>query len=203
MQSFKRIKGSSSVPLNSVKDIDHETAEFYHQFRKGLSEMEHYELEKFALKERVPEPTQDIWETWLKSPNVVKNAYNFIHRTPRDLFEFQREVRVVELVDKRIAQLKCIQECGLDFTRSWTMKLDDVPAIGMESFSVRVRSDKTDKPQELRHLCSAFEKWGLNLKVSQKRKRHGDILDYDYTLVFDYDNSVVSRIIAKQEIFPD
>jgi hypothetical protein len=165
--------------------------------------MEHYELEKFALKERVPEPTQDIWETWLKSPNVVKNAYNFVHRTPRDLFEFQREVKVVELVDKRIAQLKCIQNCGLDFTKSWTMKLEDVPAIGMESFSVRVRSDKTDKAQELRYLCSAFEHWGLHLKVSQKRKRTGDVLDYDYTLVFDYDKSVVSRIIPKQVIFPD
>jgi hypothetical protein len=165
--------------------------------------MEQYELKKFSLKEKVPEPTEEIWETWLKTPNVVKNAYNLIHRTPRDLFEFQREVKVIELVDKRIAQLQCIQNCGLDFTKSWTMKLDDVPTISMDSFAVRVRSVKTDKTQELRHVCSAFEQWGLDLKVSQKRKRKGDALDYDYSLVFDYENSVVSRIIPKQVAFPE
>lgn len=165
--------------------------------------MENYELQKYTLKEKVPDPTQDIWETWLKTPNVVKNAYNFIHRTPRDLFEFQREVKVIELVDKRIAQLSCVQNCGLDFTRSWTMKVDDVPTIEMNAFAVRVRSVKTDKTQEVRHLCSAFENWGLNLKVSRKRKRAGDSLDYDYSLVFDYENSVISRIVPKQVVFPD
>jgi hypothetical protein len=155
------------------------------------------------LKEKVPDPTEEIWETWLKTPNVVKNAYNFIHRTPRDLFEFQREVRVIELVDKRIAQLQCLQTCGLDFTKSWTMKVNDVPNIEMTAFAIRVRSLKTDKTQEVRHLCSAFEHWGLNLKVSRRRKRTGDSLDYDYSLVFDYENSVISRIVPKQVVFPD
>ena len=137
----------------------------------------------------------------MKNPSVVKNAYNFIHRTPRDLFEFQREVRVLELVDKRIAQLQCVQNCGLDFTKSWTMKLDDVPTIEMNAFAVRVRSVKTDKTQEVRHLCSAFENWGLNLKVSRRRATKGE-RDYNYSLVFDYENSVISRIVPKQEIFP-
>ena len=140
----------------------------------------------------------------MKNPSVVKNAYNFIHRTPRDLFEFQREVRVLELVDKRIAQLQCVQNCGLDFTKSWTMKLDDVPTIEMNAFAVRVRSVKTDKTQEVRHLCSAFENWGLNLRVKQKLKRKsGGDRKYDYSLVFDYENSVISRIVPKQVIFPE
>lgn len=155
------------------------------------------------MKERVPDPTQDIWDTWLKTPNVVKNAYSFIHRTPRDLLHFQGEVRVLELVDKRIAQLQCVQNCGLDFTKSWSMKVEDVPTIDTNAFVIRVRSAKTDKTQEVRHLCSAFEHWGLNLKVKQKRKRLGEVLDYQYSLVFDYENSVVSRIIPKQPIFPD
>ena len=82
------------------------------------------------------------------------------------------------------------------------MKLDDVPTIEMNAFAVRVRSVKTDKAQEVRHLCSAFEHWGLNLKVSRRRKRAGEDLNYDYSLVFDYGNSVISSIVPKQEIFP-
>jgi hypothetical protein len=167
-----------------------------------LTEVQLYELEKFSLKERVPDPTQEIWDTWLKKPSVIKNAYNLIHRTPRDLFEFQREVKVIELVDKRIAQLKCLQNCGLDWSKSWNMKLDDVPDIKMNEFSIRVRSEKSDKAQELRHLCSAFEQWGLDLRVKRKRKSTGE-REYEYSLVFDYENSVVSRIVPKHEIFPD
>ncbi len=192
----KKKAGGIGIPtIEDVSDIDGEQANFLDAHRKTLTTEEKYQLEKFYLNLRVSKIDQFIWEQWLKNKYVVENAYHFIHNKPADLVN----TNIIELVSKDVGRLQTIKSCGLDFNSSFSISIEDMPHINIDTFGIRIRSEKDTHEQHCRNVCSAFQKWGLDISVQSKRKRVGDDLIYKYSVVFDRDKSVVAYITKSDE----
>ena len=190
--------GSQLISVEEVRDIDAEEAEWLHINRRGLSEADHYALEKYALQQKVVKVDQTIWELWNKDQSIVRNAFNVIHRTPTDLFRNQ-DHKVLDLVNKNIAKMEVIQGSGLDWTKSWVKPLSELPEINLHSFTLRDRSEKDSVEQHWRDVGKAFSRFGLNVTVQQKRVRVKNSADraYTYSVAFDREKSVVDYIPPK------
>lgn len=191
--------GSQLISVSDVRDIDVEEAEWLHNNRRGLSEADHYALEKFVLSQKVVKIDQDIWEMWNKDQGIVRNAFNVIHRTPTDLFRNQ-DHKVLDLVNKNIAKMEVIQGCGLDWTKSWVKPLNEMPEVNLHSFTLRDRSEKDGPEQHWRDVGKAFARFGLYVSVVRKRVRKGDKLDYIYSVAFDRKKSVIDYITPKVDL---
>ena len=196
----KKSVGHSSLPsVEEVREIEPEEAEWLHNNRRGLTEEDHYALEKFKMKEKVARVDQTIWEQWNNDDGVVRNAFNVVHRTPTDLFRRQ-DHKVLDLVNKNIARLEVIQNCGLDWTKSWTKKVSELPELNLNSFTLRDRSEKDTPEQNWRNAKKAFEKYGLHLTVHQKRVKENNALFYAYSVEFKRENSVIDYIHPKVDL---
>jgi hypothetical protein len=190
--------GSQLISVEEVRDIDAEEAEWLHINRRGLSEADHYALEKYALQQKVVKVDQTIWELWNKDQAIVRNAFNVIHRTPTDLFRNQ-DHKVLDLVNKNIAKMEVIQGSGLDWTKSWVKPLSELPEINLHSFTLRERSEKDTAEQHWRDVGKAFSRFGLNVSVQQKRVRVKGSADrgYTYSVAFNREKSVIDYIPPK------
>lgn len=192
--------GSQFISVSEVRDIDDEEAEWLHNNRRGLSEADHYALEKFVLSQKVVKVDQEIWEVWNKDQAIVRNAFNVIHRTPTDLFRNQ-DHKVLDLVNKNIAKMEVIQGSGLDWTKSWVKPISEMPEVNLHAFTLRDRTEKDGAEQHWRDVGKAFSRFGLNVSVQQKKKRTGGgERGYTYSVAFDREKSVVAYIAPKVDI---
>lgn len=180
--------------IEEVKDIDGEEANFLDTHRRSLTTEEKYQLEKFYLNLRVSKIDQYIWEQWLKNKYTIENAYHFIHNKPADLVN----TNIIDLISKDVGRLQTIKSCGLNFDSSFSIPVEDMPHINIDTFGIRIRSEKDTHEQHCRNVCTAFEKWGLDLSVQRKRVRVGKTRDYKYSVVFDREKSIISYITLPQ-----
>ena len=196
----KKSVGHSSLPsVEEVRDIDPEEAEWLHNNRRGLTEDDHYALEKFKMREKVAKVDQEIWEKWNNDEGVIRNAYNIVHRTPTDLFR-SHDHKVLDLVDKNIAKMEVIQNCGLDWTKSWVKPISEMPELDLHAFTLRDRSQKDTPEQHWRNVGKAFERFGLAVSVQQKRVKKDKVLGYTYSVMFNREKSVIDYIHPKLDI---
>jgi hypothetical protein len=191
--------GSQLISVADVRDIDADEAEWLHNNRRGLSEEDHYALEKFALSQKVVKVDQKIWELWNNDQGVVRNAFNVIHRTPTDLFRNQ-DHKVLDLVNKNIAKMEVIQGSGLDWTQSWTKPVSELPDINLHSFTLRDRSEKEDAGQHWRNVAKAFNRFGIHLVITGKQVRRNGVRSYDYEVSFFRDTSAIAYIAPKVDL---
>jgi hypothetical protein len=191
--------GSQFISVSEVRDIDDEEAEWLHNNRRGLSEADHYALEKFVLSQKVVKVDQEIWEVWNKDQAIVRNAFNVIHRTPTDLFRNQ-DHKVLDLVNKNIAKMEVIQGSGLDWTKSWVKPISEMPEVNLHAFTLRDRTEKDGAEQHWRDVGKAFSRFGLNVSVQQKRVKVKGVNGYAYSVAFDREKSVVAYIAPKVDI---
>ena len=196
----KKSVGHSSFPsVEEVREIDAEEAEWLHNNRRGLTEEDHYALEKFKMKEKVARVDQEIWEKWNNDNGVIKNAFNVVHRTPTDLFRRQ-DHKVLDLVDKNVAKIEVVQNCGLDWTKSWVKPISEMPEIDLHAFTLRDRSQKDTPEQHWRNVGKAFERFGLAVSVQQKRVKVKGVCDYAYSVTFNREKSVIDYIHPKLDL---
>ena len=185
-------KSKGIIPdVETIRIIPPEEADFLNAHRRSISTEDQYALEKYYLNLRVVKIDQFIWEQWLKNKHVIENAYRFIHNTPADLVNST----VIDLLSKDVGRLHTIKSCGLDFNSSFSISIEDMPHINIDTFGVRIRSVKDTHEQHCRNVCKAFQSWGLDIEVQRKRTRVGKTHHYCYTVNFDREKSVISYIV--------
>ena len=185
-------KSKGIIPdVETIRIIPPEEADFLNAHRRSISTEDQYALEKYYLNLRVVKIDQFIWEQWLKNKHVIENAYRFIHNTPADLVNST----VIDLLSKDVGRLHTIKSCGLDFNSSFSISIEDMPHINIDTFGVRIQSVKDTHEQHCRNVCKAFQSWGLDIEVQGKRTRVGKTRHYCYTVNFDREKSVISYIV--------
>jgi ATP:corrinoid adenosyltransferase len=185
------------IPVEDVRVICDEEAEYLSINRKTMSEDDHHALDRYYLSHKVKYIDQFIWEQWLKNKSVVENAYLMIHSSPTELLQRQ-DAKVIELMNKNIPRLKLMQSLMFDWTQSWELPVADVPEIDLSPFSLRKRTQKDTHEQHCREIAKSIKNWcGYAISVKQKRvKKNGECF-YEYSMVYDYDASIAKYIEPK------
>lgn len=189
------------VQFSDVRNVSSEEAEFLNTHRRGMSEEDHLALEKYYLCElvnggKVP-ADQFLWEQWLKNKSSVEHAYALVHETPEQLLARQ-DHKVIELFNKDIPRLKLMKSLLFDWTKSWSLPVDDVPVVDLSAFNLRKRTEKDTPEQYCRELSRSIENWcGFAISVHSKKTGPRDNRTQEYTLVYNYDKSVAKYIPEK------
>jgi hypothetical protein len=199
-EKTERVK-QDTVQFNDVRNISSEEAEFLNTHRRGMSEQDHTALEKYYLCElvnggKVP-ADQFLWEQWLKNKSSVEHAYALVHDTPQDLLRRQ-ESKVIELFNKDIPRLKLMKSLLFDWTKSWSLSIEQVPVVDLSAFNLRKRTEKDTPEQYCRELSRSIENWcGFAISVHSKKTGSRDNRTQEYTLVYNFDKSVAKYIPEK------
>jgi hypothetical protein len=194
-------KKQTAVEFDTVRNITSEEAEFLNTHRRGMSEEDHFALEKYYLCELVNgsknKADQFLWEEWLKNKSCVEHAYMLVHDTANDLLKRQ-DHKVIELFSKDIPRFKFMKSLLFDWTKSWSLPVENVPVIDLSAFSLRKRTEKDTPEQYCRQLAASIENWcGYAIRVSSKRIRKGEERAYEYTMVYNYEKSIARYIPEK------
>lgn len=189
------------VEFNSVRNLCAEEAEFLNTHRRGMSEDDHNALEKYYLCELVnggkTKADQFLWEQWLKNKSSVEHAFALVHDTPQDLL-MRQDHKVIELFNKDIPRLKLMKSLLFDWTKSWSLPIDQVPVVDLSAFNLRKRTEKDTPEQYCRELSRSIENWcGFAISVRSKKIGPKANRTYEYTLVYNYDKSVAKYIPEK------
>lgn len=180
-QIKKKPNSKKYVSVSDVELIDYETAKTYKQARNVLTQQQKYELEKYYLNEKVFRIDQTIWELWLSDKKQVERCFSVLNRTPTDLIQY----KVLELVPKDAERLRVVQDLNWDWTKQWTLKMEDVPQVNVDAFATRKQATKDTPATHLREVARAISEWcGADLSVKQKRVKVKGVCSYAYELVY-------------------
>jgi hypothetical protein len=113
--------------------------------------------------------------------------------------------KIADLVSNDIEKLHTVQTFGFDFSKSWTIPVDEIKQVSLECFNVRKRTDKDTPEQYARDVSKALKSWnGTSLKVIGKRVRIESGLGYSYSVEYDVEeNPIYSAIINNKLIFEE
>ena len=187
---------SAIVSVDDVMDLDWEQAEWIRRHRHEATIADIYALKKLDLSLFVKAVDQPIWEVWLKSPEVVRNAYAVVHRTAKSMLP---DHKVIDLVPKDIGRLELVQGLGYDFTKDWSVKVDDVPKRDLSVFALREWTEKDGHEQYVRELARGIRGWcGAGVSVERKRVGGRANRSYEFTLVHTAKESVVNQIKPRE-----
>jgi hypothetical protein len=199
------LKDKKCIPdFEMIEDITHEQAEMYRHNQKTLTEDEKYALEKYYLRDRVIYINQEIWEMWVHNRVWVNRTY--LQMNSSASFELSRaDKKIAELVSNDVEKLKAVQTFDFDFSKSWTIPVDELKQVSLECFNLRKRTDKDTPEQYARDVSKALKSWnGTNLKIVSKRVRIESGRGYSYCVEYDVDeNPIYSAIITRKAIFED
>ena len=185
------------VQIEDVRIISHEEADHLIANRKMLDQDDIYALERHFLSNYVHTIDQFIWEQWLKNKSAVEHAYMIVHYDPATLLQ-KNDVKILELVPKDVGRLKFMQSLLFDWTKSWKLPIEEIPKLDLSPFSLRSRSNKDTHDQYCRDLAKSIENWcGFAISVKQKQVRKNGVKSYEYTMVYNYEESTAKYIEPK------
>jgi hypothetical protein len=196
----KKFDPSTTISIEDVADIDGELAELYLNARISLDEKQHWELEKYFLRQKVIKIDQKIWELWLSNKRKIERAYALIYRNPRDLIKY----KVIDLVPKDAERLKLIKDLNLKWESDFSFDVEDMTKIDLAIFGTRIRSEKDTPEQYCRDLVKSLEQWcGVKIKVESKRIKKNNELSYSYKVVYNAEDNIFSYIGQKCSFFEE
>ena len=195
--TLKRSANGESVPVESVRIIEHAEADYLICNPREQSVDDQLALKLYMMSQYTDVRDQFIWDMWLKDERVIKNAYELlVSADPKYMLEKQK-VKVLELLPRNIAKIKVVREMLLDWKTSWEVPVDKMPVVSLEEFHTRVRTEKETTEQYCRELCRSIQDWcGFAVSVKRKRIRNGRVLSYEYSVVYEYDRSTAKYIEA-------